>query len=378
MDLKEVLRAVDKAKFEMMMVDSGTTFFTALLAGMKYVYNDDHQYAATDGITIWLNPDFIDILPTDEIIGLLLHELGHVIYQHVIICFENKLDPDTHNIAADHYINLWLLGMGYTLPHTPQAYADKKYLGWSTMQIYNDLMANPKQKPQNFVMDVLRAPKGMDAQEQKLKLTNNILKAVMQAEIADDIGSIPGEILQTVEKIRSPELPWTVILANYMDVYAKDDYSWGRPNKRYMPEFYLPIMRSVHMGQVTIGMDVSGSTSGRILGIQFAEVKYIFETLQPELLHLMTFDTDVHLDEIYRVGDDLDEVEIQGGGGTNVVPLLDSIQKETPMLALIFTDGYFSMPNMDDIETDIIWIITGNPSSDPPKGIVIHFNDGEY
>lgn len=373
-DLHKALHKIDKAKFEMMRVDKGTTFFTALLAGLKYIYDDSVPYAATDGIHMWLNPDFINQLPQEEIIGLLMHEVGHVIYEHPIICSEGKLDQPTHNIAGDHYINLWLLAKGFTLPHFPPAYADKKYLGWSTMQIYLDLIKNKNKAPQNCMLDVKPAPKGMSEQEHRLKITNNILKAVMQAEIAKDYGSIPGEVMQTVEKIRSPELDWTVVLANYMEDYARDDYSWSRPNKRYMPEFYLPTMRSIHMGQLTVGMDVSGSTTGRVLGIQFAEVKYLFETLQPKQMHLMTFDTKVHLNEYYHPGDDLDEVELKGGGGTNVRPLLKSIAEEQPLLSLIFTDGYFSMPDIDDITSDIIWIVTGNSSFNPPKGVVIHFN----
>jgi predicted metal-dependent peptidase len=374
-DLHQALHKVDKAKFEMMRVDKGTTFFTALLAGVKYIYNDEVPYAATDGINMWLNPDFINQLSTEEIVGLLMHETGHIIYEHPIICAEGKLDKETHNIAGDHYINLWLLSKGFTLPHFPPAYADKKYIGWSTMQIYKDLLKNKKPPPKQYMFDVKVAPKGMSSQEHKLKITNIIMKAVLQAEIAKDYGSIPGEVAQLIEKIRSPELPWTVILANYMEEYARDDYSWSRPNKRFLPDFYLPTMRSIHMGQLTVGMDVSGSTTGRVLALQFAEVKYLFETLQPKQMHLMTFDTKVHLNEFYAPGDDLDEVKIKGGGGTNVNPLLQSIIKEQPVLALIFTDGYFSMPDMKDIVTDIIWIVTGNAEFKPPKGIVIHFND---
>ena len=374
MDLQTVLRAVDRAKFEMMMVNKGTTFFTALIASMKFIYNDEHPYAATDGTSIWLNPAYIDILDTDEIIGLLLHEIGHVIFEHLIICFEGKLDPDIHNIAGDHYINLWLLGMSYTLPHTPKYYADKQYLKWSTMRIYLDLISNPNKKPKDYVMDMVAPPKDTSIQEHKLNITNNILKAVMQAEMSNDAGSIPGNVLQLVNKIRSPELPWTIILANYMDIYAKNDYSWSRPNKRYQPEFWLPNMRSLHMGQVTVGMDVSASTTGKILSTEFAEVRYMWDTLQPQTMRLMTFDTQIHLNELYSAGDDLDEVELKGGGGTNITPLLDSIQKENPQLALIFTDGVFSMPNMDDISSDIIWIVLKNPGFKPPKGKVIHFN----
>jgi predicted metal-dependent peptidase len=373
-ELRKALLAIDKAKFQMMRPEKGTTFFTALLASLKHIVNEDFPYAATDGIHLWLNPNFINQLPREEIIGLLMHEVGHVIYEHSIICAEGKLDPEIHNIAGDHYINLWLLGKGFTLPHFPVPYADKKYIGWSTMKIYKDLIQNKNKAPKNVMADVRPTPKGMDKQEHKLRVTNNVLKAVLQAEIGKDPGSIPNDVMQAVEKIRSPELPWEAILANYMDAYARDDYSWGRPNKRYMPEFYLPTMRSIHMGQMTVGMDVSGSTTGKVLGIQFAEVKYLFETMQPHLLRLMTFDTKVHLNETYRPGDDLDEVKLKGGGGTDVSPLIKSIIKEQPLVALIFTDGFFSMPNMQDVVSDIIWIVTGNRQFNPPKGVVIHFN----
>jgi len=373
MELKDILRKVDRVKFGLMTARK-TTFFSALLASMRFVYDDSNKYAATDGITIWMNPDFVATLDEEEILGLLLHELGHSIFEHIIICFEGKLNPEVHNIAGDHYINLWLLAMGYVLPRNVPAYADKQYIGWSTMKIYLDLMKNPQKKPKNYIMDIKAPPKNMSKQEHVLKITNNIMKAVIQAEMSNDPGSIPDTVKQLINRIRNPELPWNALLANYMDIYAQDDYSWSRPNKRFLPDFYMPTLRSLHMGQMTVGMDVSGSTTGKVLSLQFAEVKYIWDTVQPQRMHLMTFDVDVHLDEIYNAGDLLDDVEIKGGGGTKLDALFKSIRKEDPVLALIFTDGHVSIPDMTDIESDIIWIITGNSRFTAPKGKIIHCN----
>jgi predicted metal-dependent peptidase len=88
----------------------------------------------------------------------------------------------------------------------------------------------------------------------------------------------------------------------------------------------------------------------------------------------MTIDTKVHLDKTYEAGDELDEWELTGGGGTEVQPVIDAIAEEEPAFALIFTDGYFTMPNMDAItDTHIFWIIKDNPGFEAPKGEMIPF-----
>lgn len=373
MDIKSVLRQVDRVKFKLM-ITKKSTFFSSLLTGLRIEYINDIECAATDGISLFLNPTFVSTLDEDELLGLIMHELGHNIFEHIIICYTHKLNPEIHNMAGDHYINLWLLTGGYTLPKSVAFFADRKYVGWSTMKIYKDLLQNPSKQPQNYTMDILPAPKGMTKQEHLLKVTNNIMKAVIQAELADNIDSIPSEVLMYVNKIRNPELPWEQILANYMDTYAPDDYTWSRPNKRYLPQFWMPTLRSLHMGQMTVGMDVSGSTTGKVLSLQVAEVKYFWDTLKPESLHLMTFDVNVHLNKMYKQGDSLDDVELHGGGATCLRQLFTSIQAENPVIALIFTDGYVSVPDMSKIESDIIWIITNNPAFKASKGKIIHCN----
>jgi len=177
-----------------------------------------------------------------------------------------------------------------------------------------------------------------------------------------------------MDVVINPKPHWQAILAGYRDSYAKDDYTFRRPNRRFMPEWYMPTLYSDTLKQVTAGADVSLSMKKKDIASIFCELVYIFDTMKPEKMRVMTFDTTVHLNEVFTEGDQLQKLELKGGGGTNVQPLLDSIRKEQPDFALIFTDGYFGTPNMDGIDTDVYWIINGNPGFKPPRGIVIPFN----
>lgn len=128
------------------------------------------------------------------------------------------------------------------------------------------------------------------------------------------------------------------------------------------------------MEQITQGIDVSGSMTGHIFSECWQEMRYVWDIMQPNQMRLQSFDTCVHHDKMYYKGDNLDEVNLMGGGGTNVQPLLDSIREEDPVFALIFTDGHFDTPNVEGITSDIYWIINSNPRFIPPIGEVIHFN----
>lgn len=370
-DLKEINKNISKAKLRLMLSNK-TTFFSALLANLKIEITTDISTACTDGVSLQLNPHFIQNFDKETLLGLLLHEVMHVALDHINLIAYKSYDQKTLNIAMDYYINLYITGLKYKIPEG--GYCDSKFINMSTMQIYAKLIENPPPDMDTFELDVLGCPEGVDPQEHNENVTSNIVKAVIQAQLNNDQGSVPGELLRQLEDVLNPQLPWQTILANYMDSYAKDEYSFRRPNKRFMPDFYLPTLYSQSLKQITTGCDVSGSMSEEDISEIFSEIQYIWDTLQPTTMRLQTFDTKVHLNAMFNQGDTLDQIELKGGGGTNVQPLLNSIRKEEPAFALIFTDGYFSTPNMNGIYTDVFWIIKGNPGFKAPHGVIIPFD----
>lgn len=374
---QDIKRKIDQVKFDMM-EDEGLVFFSSLLSFLKIVIDPTMDTAWTDAVHMGLNPELVLRANSDELLGVFMHELGHIIYDHIPIAMENKewMDQRLHNIAGDHYINLDNAKRGYILPHWIKPYQDPKYIGMSTMEIYADLETDPPEEQSDGMGLDIRMPDDMTAEEHKERVISIVVKATIQAQMAGAPGSVPGHVQRFVEEVTCPKLPWFVILQNYMASISREDYSMRRPNRRYLPDMYLPSLYSESMGHMIQAYDVSGSISEDELNIATSEGRYIWETVKPASLRYMTFDVDVHFNEMFTEGDCLPmNVELEGGGGTNVELILKYIREEDPKLAIIFTDGGFGMPNLEDIQTDIIWVIKGCPEFDPPSGVVIHMEE---
>ena len=367
----DALKKINQAKVDLMS-DDNTTFFSSLLSFKKLVEDPGCGTAWTDSINIGYDPEFIAKCTVEETLGVLLHELGHIIYEHIDICRDLDLRADVHNIAGDHYINLWLRNLRYKLPSFLDLHEDPKYIGWGTQQIYDELMRNPPPpKPNGLGLDC-RQPKGKSPRDVQERVKGDLAKAVLQAEMNNDYGSVPGAIKRVVEDFISPRLPWNQILQNFLSAYNRADYTYRRPNKRFQPEFYMPSMYSESMGHMIAAGDCSGSITPDQWNEIIAEIRWGKSILNPTTLRLISFDTHIHHNKIYEEYDELPNVFRKGGGGTNVKPILQYVREEDPVVTLIFTDGYFSMPDVSEITNDIFWIISKNRNFDPPHGTVIH------
>lgn len=374
-DYRKYHKLIDRAKLTLMDMKA-TTFYSAFLSMLNVEIDPGLGTAATNGLKLFYDPWFLDQCTNEEILGVTMHEVEHVVNGHCDYAMypEDQYCHDKLNIAQDHYINLRLKAMGYKIPDIPGIghLADPQYKGMSSMEIYHKLPKNgPKMNPK--LRDILQCPAGMSKEEHAERVMNIIIKSVIIAEQSNDAGSIPGELRKNLEDVISPKLPWQTILQQFLTEFVNEDYSMRRPNRRFMPNWYLPTLHGEGMGHLVIYGDVSGSMWGVVEEI-WAEFKYIFDTMKPTSAHVMTGDTKIQLDKTYDMGDELDEWELTGGGGTVVQPVIDVIAEESPVFALLFTDGYFPVPNMDAVgDTEIFWVIKDNPGFEPVKGHVIPF-----
>ena len=382
-EFNEAHQAVRKCKLGLMIADN-TVFLSSLLANLRMIIDESKQTAATDGVHLWLNPKFVLSLDPAELLFLILHEIMHCALQHMDRRTTANLDLKVHNMAADYYINLYLVKMGYTMPRTG-GLMDYKYDGMSTREIYDELMLDPPEDD-DYDQDIVVAgsgsddaanDSGMSSDELAEQAITNVQKAMMQADLAGEPGTVPGDVRSMIEKISNPQLPWNAILQNHMTPHAKDDYSMSRPNKRFLPEFYLPVMKSEALDALFIGRDVSVSMYHEWLEEFMAEMQYIWDTLKPREVRVMDVDTQVQSDKTYALGDEFDPFELTGGGGTEMSPFIDLIRAESPEVAIIFTDGEFCIPDLSNLYTDLIWVIINDPTWTADYGTVIHY-EGEY
>ena len=133
------------------------------------------------------------------------------------------------------------------------------------------------------------------------------------------------------------------------------------------------------------GVVVAGDTSGSIgqagLSVIISEAKSCFDTVHPDWVRMLYWDTEVCADEKYEQ-QDLDDfantTKPAGGGGTNVecVPQYMTDRSIKAQAAIVITDGYLggSWGNWD---CPVLWVIIDNKNAKPDTGVVIHVNSRE-
>jgi predicted metal-dependent peptidase len=345
------------------------TFLCNLMSQLKIVFAEDLPTAATDGIKIWLNPGFVESISNKEFTGLLAHELYHVMFDHINRVSVYGLNKHVWNSAGDYLINLLITGQGMQIPK--DGLLDPQFRGMSTREIYDKIIQDP---PPNTMEDLI-----FEVSDEKVdpatadEIRKNILiKAAIATKIQiGSYGDIPDDLRKQLESWLDPKLPWNVILANYMSRYAKDDFSWRKPNKRYLPNFYLPSLYSEALGPIFSFIDVSGSIEQEQLDRFVTEVTDLWNTLHPERLKLFSFNTKITWEQEFVPGEDL-KLDMIGDGGTSLKEVIKIIERDAPVVALIFTDGEVDVPDLSHLETDIIFIIEGNEEFTANYATVIH------
>ena len=237
----------------------------------------------------------------------------------------------------------------------------------SSIEIYK-LLPEP---PEDYEGDVI-IQSDDTPENAKIASDNQLIKAVNMSKAAgEDPGKIPGDILRYVEELLNPKLSWDVILRNYMDSYAKDDYSWRKPNKKF-PDIYLPSLYSDSIENISVLIDTSGSITDDDLKIFFTEIQAIKDSLNPEALWVGSFDTQLYKSKLF---DNFTNMKLQGGGGTYSTPIKERIENSNPNILLVFSDMYMNFDSLKDVDYDhLYWIATAGYIPVVPLGTIIEYD----
>lgn len=360
------LDALSKAKIQLMS-RADSVFFTTICFSMKHVFDDTVSTACTNTKWIKFNTKFFMDLDVEERIFLLLHETLHAAYLHMLR-EPSGACPDRWNIACDHAINLQLIARGYKMPKG--GCADPKFKGMSAEEIYAILPNNPG-KPQ--MQDL--STEDCDPDVTQRNMQDVLVQASIQSRVAEDKpGTIPGDIQIFLNRLLNPKLPWHRIFQKYLRQYAKDDYSWRKPNRRYFPTVFLPSLYSEKLIDFTVAIDTSGSVSDTDFLRFISETHGVLRMMKPTKLTLIQFDTQIKsVDEIGSVKN-LMGVKFTGRGGTCIGPVIQWVNKNKPQLLLVFSDGEFHFYAQDQTKVDTIWVIHDNPEFTAPFGRTIHYD----
>ena len=332
-------------------------FLTSLLYSLKLEWSDNIPTAGTNGLILKINPKFFYELSKEERLFTILHELWHVAKLHSIR--RDSRDPMLWNIACDYHINNLLLKENYSsfkITVMKDCFKDEKYKDLSEEEIYDELVKEyPNGLPDNeYPGSNLKGDLEELDQEEKSKAIAKVMEATQTAKaMGCDVGS---GITSLLSKFIKPSINWKKVLYKYMTALLdKSDYSWRKPNRRYS-DMYLPsrVESDGRLTHLLYFLDVSGSiTESQIVRFN-SEIKHIKESLNPDKLTLVQFDTRIRRVDVFTSTQKFTNIHVVVGGGTSYSDVHDYILKEKPTASVIFTD--LCCTPMQEVDSPVIWV----------------------
>jgi predicted metal-dependent peptidase len=347
--------------------------------------------AWTNGKALGYSPAYIATINDRELLGLICHEVLHCACGHP--WRRGSRDHRKFNEACDLAIYKIIHDAGMILPkgalHDPQF--DGQYAEW----IYDRLpqggqdgqdpngqpggqdpngTPDPNGKPdpnaQPVPGEVRDAPTGEGAPTEA-----DWKETLTQAtKIAEAFGKLPGGMARSINDASAPATDWRSALRRYVQDTCQADYTWTRPNARYLASgLFLPSLRSVQCGRIVVAVDTSGSINDVVLSQFAAELQAIAEDVQPASIDVVYCDTEVNGTATFERGDVV-TLTPHGGGGTSFGPVFDHVDADgtAPAVLVYLTDLYGSFP---DVAPDypVLWAVTGrrNADLDVPFGDVL-------
>lgn len=401
-DLTKFNRELSTTKMQLLGIKS-LGFMAYLLFNLKVFPDEKVKTNKTNGIDIFLNPDWFLSLSKDQRVYCLMHLAMHIALQHPSR-MQNR-DPKLWQAASDYVVNQSLVDYGLLAPDN--ALIEPKYKNKTTEKIYELLLEKQKdgeKDPEPDHDDLMPPPvsppgqgegesnqgdgdpkdgegnqqgqssfESMEEFEDKMEdLLNN---SKVQSKLSDNYNpeGMPHELQKLLKDLEKPLLPWNTILQRYLQALAKNNYSFSRPNKRFLPhDIYLPSRYSEGLERIDFIIDTSGSISDKEFTQFVTEVDKVLKQFKPEEIGVSQFDHMYHGTDIVSSTTDIRKLQFKGGGGTNIKSTLEAVGEMPTKCMVIFTDGYMNL-HLKKPKVPVVWAIYGNDHFEAPFGKTIHF-----
>lgn len=337
-----------------------------------------------------INKDFWQSLIYEHKLGLLKHELLHLVFFHPTMS-KDFANSELFNIAADIEINQYIdpsnLPEGALLPTTFSELNLPKKAG---TKVYYDLLQKSKSKSISDLIDACKNGKCKvtinnkevdvpnhnwkeyeELSDAQKKLINSQLEyhiTEVYESVIKSSGKVPSEISEILKKLEpAPEkFNWKGYLRRFVGnsnkIYTKK--LKRKFNHRFEDNPGIKIKQKNH---VLVAVDTSGSVSTKELNEFFNEIDHISKTG----VDITIVQCDAAISNISKYKRDI-EIKIHGRGGTSFEPVIDyydtNHRKYTSLI--YFTDGEAISPNKP--KGPLLWVLssTSNMNSKLPGQII--------
>ena len=355
----------------------------------KVEVDDATPTACTNGRDVKYGRAFVDKLTDSELRFVILHENLHKAFRH-LTTWRHLYDKDHRlaNMACDYVINLMIFdsdkdGREVSVPKIG-CLLDEKYRGLDAGTVFRMLQEDPPEGEGGGEGDKDGEGEGTGqgngqggfdehdwdggremSESEKESLARDIDQALRQGTLL--AGKMSGNVPREVADALTPKVDWRAALREFVTSLCvdKDESTWRRPNRRWIgQDVYMPSLIGESVGRIVVGVDMSGSIGTEEIGQFLGEIKSICDSVKPEGIDLLYWDTAVCQHETYE-RDNLDSLltstKPAGGGGTDprCIPEFIRDKRIKAECAVILTDGYVCSWG-GDWPCPTLWGITTN------------------
>ena len=370
-----------------LMKDPKYCLYSGIIMIGRTEVKDDVPTACTDGRNTYYGRDYMAKQASNKRKGVILHENLHKAFRHTTVWRHLfKENPNMANMACDYVINLMIMDGDNNFVSLPDgALLDHKYKGLDAGTVYRMIKEEAKGgtvhvktvgDQEGKDVPVIEIGNGLDehdwesaegmTKEEKEALAKDVDQALRQGAIL--AGKMSANVPREISDVLEAKVDWREAMREFVTSFCvdKDESTWRRPSRRWIgQDVYMPSMIGESVGRIVIGIDMSGSIGDEEVGQFLGEVKKICDTVKPEGIDLLYWDTRVCQHEKYEQ-DQLDNLisstKPRGGGGTDPQCIVNYMDKKKikAECAVILTDGYvgswgegWTCPTLWGITTDV-------------------------
>ncbi len=361
---------------------------------------------------VW-SPTFIANQTMHEVCGAIMHELEHIVHLHTVR--GGHRDPKIWNVAADMTVNgtkhnpligyledngVRTLPLGGNIIFRP---SEQEWSSLTTEQLYEKINQRGKQGCPSCGGKGKQKGSGKNAEGEPCPTcggageiseygtpfddhstweqsevspdeARQIVREAVREAVEKSRGKVPGHLLDAIEKLNNPIVPWRQILRNYLGKNTRGRRTtWSRVHRR-RDEFGIKGVSHHATGDAVVIVDTSGSISQEELEQFFAEIEAMLVRIQVSVLLW-----DAAFQGFWRKYRryDYKTIKISGRGGTDMAKPIDWLIENELMPRrgpiIMLTDGHCNWHEKIDIP--YIAVITAAEGSQPDWGEVVRLKE---
>lgn len=328
------------------------------------------------------NKDWYESLKDEKAIGVIIHELLHIIFMHPHRreSRERLLWTIACDMAVNEHLAFDLLPEGSITVEGIAKEIRVKIPRYRSAEFYYDVISKDESRFSFFerkddVKVILKSGLELVANRQMEDDTSEINKSALRSVLSDIIqqaqfeGEIPGEVSSIIADIyKTSEINWRNVLRRFLTGKGKviKKKSFKRESKRFEN---LPGNKRTMGLDALIALDASGSISDKQLSQFHGELLKIKKVTGAALV-VTQFDTcctaPVPIERYIR------EKKRAKSGGTDYTPVFELADSMNMPLLIIFTDGEGTAP--PEVNQKVVWMLPKGVKRPAPYGHFVDFD----